>query len=79
MVIFGCLILFSHQAETGTTVLESEDHMDDGTPIKLSVNIDVNDGSAIFDFTGTGPEVSDTIFIMRGTLIFNITPVADQW
>ena len=43
--------------------------MDDGTPIKLSVNIDINDGSALFDFTGTGPEVSNAIII----LIINIT------
>lgn len=31
--------------------------MDDGTPIKLSITIDANSGSADFDFTGTGPEV----------------------
>ncbi|KAJ5349197.1 hypothetical protein N7541_006924 [Penicillium brevicompactum] len=37
--------------------LESVDYMDDGTPIKLKVTIDGNDGSAIFDFEGTGPEV----------------------
>lgn len=37
--------------------LESVDYMDDGTPIKLKVTIDGNDGSAVFDFDGTGPEV----------------------
>ena len=31
--------------------------MDDGTPIVLKITIDGDTGSAIFDFTGTGPEV----------------------
>ncbi|KAJ0287241.1 hypothetical protein COL922a_014320, partial [Colletotrichum nupharicola] len=31
--------------------------MDDGTPIQLQVSINEEDGSATFDFTGTGPEV----------------------
>mmetsp|Transcript_6660 Transcript_6660/g.9775 ORF Transcript_6660/g.9775 Transcript_6660/m.9775 type:complete len:1388 (-) Transcript_6660:186-4349(-) len=33
------------------------DHMDDGTPIQLQIDIDENTGSASFDFTGTGPQV----------------------
>ncbi|KAJ6045224.1 hypothetical protein N7499_012097 [Penicillium canescens] len=37
--------------------LESVDYMDDGTPICLKVTIDGTDGSAVFDFEGTGPEV----------------------
>ena len=41
---------------TGRTVLSAVDHMDDGTPICLSVSIS-DDGSAVFDFTETGPEV----------------------
>uniref|UniRef100_A0A182LW39 5-oxoprolinase n=1 Tax=Anopheles culicifacies TaxID=139723 RepID=A0A182LW39_9DIPT len=43
---------------TGTTVLEAEQQMDDGTPIRLVVRIDEEHGSAVCDFTGTGPEVS---------------------
>ena len=31
--------------------------MDDGSPIRLAVTIDSRDGSATFDFEGTGPEV----------------------
>ncbi|KAJ3341068.1 hypothetical protein HDU93_005700 [Gonapodya sp. JEL0774] len=38
-------------------VLEAEDYMDDGSPIKLTVTIDPESRSATFDFTGTGPEV----------------------
>ncbi|GAX85880.1 hypothetical protein CEUSTIGMA_g13296.t1 [Chlamydomonas eustigma] len=41
--------------EVGT--VHAEDQMDDGTPIKLEVTIDRRDGSAVFDFEGTGPEV----------------------
>lgn len=37
--------------------LSAIDYMDDGSPIKLKVTIDPNKGEAVFDFTGTGPEV----------------------
>lgn len=40
--------------------LEALDFMDDGTPIKLVITIE-KDGSAVFDFTGTGPEVRGNI------------------
>lgn len=43
--------------ENQSNVLESEDFMDDGTIIKLKITINENDGSAIFDFTGTGHQV----------------------
>eukprot|EP00873_Tetraselmis_striata_P028673 jgi/Tetstr1/448937/TSEL_036163.t1 len=35
----------------------AEDQMDDGTPIVLRVTIDRTRQTAVFDFTGTGPEV----------------------
>jgi hypothetical protein len=41
--------------EVGTVT--AADQMDDGSPIVLSVTIDRTDGSATFDFEGTGPEV----------------------
>ncbi|KAG2488023.1 hypothetical protein HYH03_013330 [Edaphochlamys debaryana] len=41
--------------EVGT--VRASDAMDDGTPICLAVTIDRRDGSAVFDFEGTGPEV----------------------
>ncbi|KAK3069742.1 hypothetical protein LTR53_011679 [Teratosphaeriaceae sp. CCFEE 6253] len=37
--------------------LKAVDYMDDGSPIKLSITIDGEKGEAVFDFTGTGPEV----------------------
>lgn len=39
------------------TEIAAVDYMDDGTPIQLKVTLDAADGSAVFDFTGTGPEV----------------------
>uniref|UniRef100_A0A7G3ARE1 Putative oxoprolinase n=1 Tax=Lutzomyia longipalpis TaxID=7200 RepID=A0A7G3ARE1_LUTLO len=38
-------------------VLEAEERMDDGTPIKLRITINENEGTAVCDFTGSGPEV----------------------
>ncbi|XP_066572206.1 5-oxoprolinase isoform X3 [Amia ocellicauda] len=43
--------------QTGYLQVQAEDHMDDGTPIRLCVQIDEQEGSAVFDFGGTGPEV----------------------
>eukprot|EP01098_Paradermamoeba_levis_P002844 TRINITY_DN1351_c0_g1_i1.p1 TRINITY_DN1351_c0_g1~~TRINITY_DN1351_c0_g1_i1.p1 ORF type:complete len:682 (+),score=195.46 TRINITY_DN1351_c0_g1_i1:1498-3543(+) len=37
--------------------LEAEDFMDDGSPIHLKLTIDREKRTAIFDFTGTGPEI----------------------
>lgn len=41
--------------------LEAVDYMDDGSPIRLKIEIDPENGEAIFDFEGTGPEVYGTI------------------
>lgn len=43
--------------KTGKTILHATDHMDDGSPINLTVTINEEQGSAILDFTGTGPQV----------------------
>lgn len=37
--------------------LSAIDYMDDGSPIQLKITIDAEKGEAVFDFTGTGPEV----------------------
>jgi 5-oxoprolinase (ATP-hydrolysing) len=37
--------------------LVAEDYMDDGSPIRLKVEINPDKGEAIFDFEGTGPEM----------------------
>ena len=45
------------KAETGKSVLHAEDFMDDGSRLNLSVTIDTADGTATFDFTGSGTQV----------------------
>ncbi|SJX60102.1 related to 5-oxoprolinase [Sporisorium reilianum f. sp. reilianum] len=45
-------------AQRQGTQLHAIEHMDDGTPIELRVDIDTQHGSATFDFEGTGPEVA---------------------
>lgn len=42
---------------TGKTVLHAEEHMDDGSPIRLKITIDEVAGSALCDFTGSGYQV----------------------
>jgi len=39
------------------TTLYAKEYMDDGTPIALKVTINKDDGTAVFDFEGTGMEV----------------------
>lgn len=53
------LIAFSlEQGLPNVGTVTTQDQMDDGTPIALSVTIDRRDGgSAVFDFEGTGPQV----------------------
>ena len=36
--------------KTGATTLHAIDHMDDGSAIELTVDINVKDGTAVFDF-----------------------------
>ncbi|KAL3118966.1 hypothetical protein niasHT_003749 [Heterodera trifolii] len=43
--------------QKGQKVLRAKDWMDDGTEIKLEVEIDRDSGHALFDFTGTGLQV----------------------
>lgn len=41
-----------YKAFEGQTLL-AEDSMDDGSTIRLAITIDPDEGSAVFDFTGT--------------------------
>ncbi|XP_071510031.1 5-oxoprolinase-like [Diadema antillarum] len=42
---------------TGHTTLTAKDFLDDGSELALKINIDEEKGSAVFDFSGTSPEV----------------------
>ncbi|KAG5943332.1 hypothetical protein E4U60_006750 [Claviceps pazoutovae] len=48
-------------ARFGGRPLQAIDYMDDGTPIRLSITINPDQGSAEFDFDGTGPQVYGNI------------------
>jgi 5-oxoprolinase (ATP-hydrolysing) len=50
-------LMLKEFAEKHGTTAHAVDHMDDGSPIELTVSIDPESGSAKFDFTGTGPQV----------------------
>ena len=66
------------------------DYMDDGTPIKLKLTIDREEGTAEFDFEGTGPEVfgninapraitySAIIYCLR-CLVNSVIPLNQGW
>ncbi|XP_042218072.1 5-oxoprolinase-like [Homarus americanus] len=49
----GCRIF----KKTGVAALHAIDYMDDGSPIELTVNINIKKETAVFDFGGTGPEI----------------------
>lgn len=43
--------------ESGTSSLQAEDRMDDGSFIRLKVDIDGESGQSVWNFTGTSPQV----------------------
>ncbi|XP_018428770.1 PREDICTED: 5-oxoprolinase isoform X1 [Nanorana parkeri] len=45
------------EKQTGALEVESVDFMDDGSPIRLKVKINKEEGSAVFDFSNSGHEV----------------------
>ena len=51
-------------ARSGRSVLAASDQLDDGSPITLRVELDSECGGALFDFTGTSPQVSSHVFFL---------------
>lgn len=47
--------------ERGDKPLVALDHMDDGSPIALTVTVNGEDGTAVFDFQGTGHSIHGNI------------------
>merc|ERR1719445_1524080 len=64
------------------SVLHAEDYMDDGSRISLKVCIDQVEGSAVFDFSGTGPEVWGNInapkAVTHSALIYSLRCLVGQ-
>eukprot|EP00117_Sycon_ciliatum_P007634 scpid23060/ scgid10654/ 5-oxoprolinase; 5-oxo-L-prolinase; Pyroglutamase len=50
-------MLRSIASDRDVSELSAVDYMDDGTPLNLRITIDKTNGSAVFDFSGTGPQV----------------------
>jgi N-methylhydantoinase B/oxoprolinase/acetone carboxylase alpha subunit len=65
-----------------TDVLHATEYMDDGSPIELKVVIDAEKGSAIFDFTGTGPEMRGNlnapISVTYSAVIYSLRAMVDE-
>eukprot|EP00177_Eucheuma_denticulatum_P007592 GFKZ01013813.1.p1 GENE.GFKZ01013813.1~~GFKZ01013813.1.p1 ORF type:complete len:1296 (+),score=166.32 GFKZ01013813.1:184-4071(+) len=70
-----------HNVATSET-LKFSDHMDDGTEIKVSVNIDAKSGTALFDFSESGPEVAGNTnaphAITTSAVIYTLRCMVDQ-
>ncbi|SPO04362.1 related to 5-oxoprolinase [Cephalotrichum gorgonifer] len=49
--------VFKEIAKTHPEPLRATDYFDDGTPIVVTITINPETGSAVYDFTGTGPQV----------------------
>ena len=43
-------------------MLSATDQLDDGSPVTLRVELDPESGGAVFDFTGTSPQVDGDKF-----------------
>ncbi|EMD36426.1 hypothetical protein CERSUDRAFT_115440 [Gelatoporia subvermispora B] len=66
----------------GTNVLSSIDYLDDGSPIKLKVTINEDDGSAELDFEGTGCEIrgnlNSPISVVHSAVIYCMRSMLDM-
>lgn len=62
--------------------VRAEDRMDDGTPICLEVTIDEVTSSAVFDFTGTGPQVFGNTnappAVVHSAIIYSLRAMLDK-
>lgn len=66
----------------GNNELSAIDHLDDGTPICLKVSINESEGSALFNFEGTGPEVrgnlNSPISVVHSAIIYCLRSMLDM-
>ncbi|KAK4049399.1 hypothetical protein OIV83_004132 [Microbotryomycetes sp. JL201] len=80
---FAVRNLLKHVAkQQGRTELHAIDHLDDGTPIELRVSINEQEGSAVFDFEGTGPEIFGNLnapmSVTYSAIIYCLRAMVDQ-
>ncbi|KAI5478517.1 5-oxoprolinase [Pseudohyphozyma bogoriensis] len=64
-----------------TNELNAIDYLDDGTPIQLKVTIDPKEGSAVFDFEGTGAEIygnlNAPVSVTYSAIIYTLRAMVD--
>lgn len=62
--------------------VQATDYLDDGSPINLTITINRMDGSAIFDFTGTGPELWGNLnapkAVVYSAVLYSLRCLVDQ-
>lgn len=63
-------------------IVNANDFLDDGSEIVLRLTIDRRDGSAIFDFTGTGPELWGNLnaprAVTHSAILYSLRCLIDQ-
>ena len=63
-------------------ILEANDFLDDGSEIVLKLTIDRREGSAIFDFSGTGPELWGNLnaprAVTHSAILYSLRCLIDQ-
>jgi N-methylhydantoinase B/oxoprolinase/acetone carboxylase alpha subunit len=74
--------LLREVAKTRGNELHAKDHLDDGSPIELHVSINEEEGSAIFDFEGTGLEMIGNLnaptSVTYSAVIYCLRAMVDQ-
>jgi len=62
--------------------LQAVDYLDDGSPIALKITIDRRDGSAVFDFSGTGPELPGNLnapgAVTRSAVLYSLRCLVNE-
>ena len=83
--------LLKQVAKDRGTKLHAKDFLDDGSPIELTVEINETEGSAVFDFEGTGTEMignlntptsvsySAIIYCLRAMVDLDVSGIFTAW
>ena len=62
--------------------LQAVDYLDDGSPIVLKITINRREGSAVFDFSGTGPQLPGNLnaprAVTRSAVLYSLRCLVDQ-
>lgn len=73
---------FKKLAKLHPEPLRATDHLDDGTPMSVTISIDAETGSARYDFTGSGPQIwgnyNCPISICHSSIIYTIRCLVDS-